>query len=213
MVMATLTEKPTRKNRKNLVRAQKVIGPSINVAAYGSGAGKARITRGFVILVCCYVAISLAVFVLARIVLIPGLLVIIVGASLLRPRRGIAVTSGGLLVLHESVLDASPNRVLIGAPLEALGTIIRDGNGSVQTSVDLDIGPEHIRLKRATYETLLLASREFPATGCYPTTSQGSLPSPAWFPDPSGRNEYRYWNGSGWTNHVSRGGISSIEPG
>jgi hypothetical protein len=208
MDMATLTEKPTRRKRKNLAKAQGIIGPSTNVAAYGSGAGKARITRGFVILVCCYVAISLVVFVLAGIVLIPGLLVIIVGASLLRPRRGIAVTSGGLIVLHESVLDASPNRILMGAPLDALGTIIRDGNGSVQTSVDLEMGAERIRLKRATYETLLLASREFLVAGPYPR----ALPSPAWFPDPSGRNEYRYWSGSGWTNHVSTGGISSIEP-
>lgn len=211
--MATLTEKPTRRKRKNLAKAQKVIGPSALVAAYGSGSGRARITRGFIILVCSYVVVSLAVFVLAGIVLVPGLVLIIIGASLLRPRRGIAVTSSGLIILHESMFDASPNRILLSAPLASLGAIIRDGQGSVQTSVDLELGAERIRLKRATFETLLLASREFPG----PDPSSGpwpaSLPGPAWFVDPTGRNEYRYWDGSVWTNHVATGGIVSGEPG
>ena len=211
--MATLTEKPTRRKRKNLAKAQKIIGPSTLVAAYGSGAGKARITRGFIILVSSYVAISLAVFVLAGIVLIPGLVVIIIGASLLRPRRGIAVTSSGLIILHESMLDASPNRVILSAPLASLSTTIRDGQGSVQTSVDLEMGAERIRLKRATFETLLLASRGFPGPDPYSRPGPASLPGPAWFADPTGRNEYRYWDGSAWTNHVSTGGTVLTEPG
>ena len=48
-----------------------------------------------------------------------------------------------------------------------------------------------------------------------PTTSQtSSTPSvPAdWYKDPSGRFEYRYWDGQKWTEHVSRGGTVHKDP-
>lgn len=32
-----------------------------------------------------------------------------------------------------------------------------------------------------------------------------------WFPDPLGRYEHRYWNGSQWTEHVGSGGQQSID--
>jgi len=34
----------------------------------------------------------------------------------------------------------------------------------------------------------------------------------AWYPDPSGRYEMRYWDGSQWTEHVSRGGVQYTDP-
>jgi Protein of unknown function (DUF2510) len=208
-----LTEKQSRKNRKNLAKAQKIIGPSTDVAAYGSGAGKARITQGFIILVLCCLALSLLVYLNSGIVLIPGLLPIIIGASLVRPRRGVAVTPGGLIVMHESNLDASPNRILVGAPLDALDAHVQDADGSVQTSVDLEVGTERIRLKRAAFETLVLARNELPVGDPHAGSWTETLPTPGWFPDPSGRNEFRYWNGGVWTHHVSTGGFTSCEPG
>lgn len=37
--------------------------------------------------------------------------------------------------------------------------------------------------------------------------------SPAnWHPDPTGRHQLRYWNGSAWTDHVSDGGTQSLDP-
>jgi hypothetical protein len=33
-----------------------------------------------------------------------------------------------------------------------------------------------------------------------------------WQPDPSGRHEVRYWNGSGWTAHVADAGVQSTDP-
>jgi len=33
-----------------------------------------------------------------------------------------------------------------------------------------------------------------------------------WHPDPSGRFEHRYWDGSRWTNTVSRGGQQMVDP-
>ena len=41
----------------------------------------------------------------------------------------------------------------------------------------------------------------------------GDAAAPAnWYPDPAGRFELRYWNGSAWTEHVSRNGQQSIDP-
>ena len=33
-----------------------------------------------------------------------------------------------------------------------------------------------------------------------------------WQPDPLGQHEYRYWDGSQWTEHVSNGGVTSTSP-
>lgn len=38
------------------------------------------------------------------------------------------------------------------------------------------------------------------------------LPVPGWYGDPSGAYEFRYWDGVGWTEHVSRGGVATIAP-
>jgi len=34
----------------------------------------------------------------------------------------------------------------------------------------------------------------------------------AWHPDPTGRHELRYWDGTQWTEHVSDGGVQSVAP-
>ncbi|HET7762787.1 MAG TPA: DUF2510 domain-containing protein [Phycicoccus sp.] len=33
-----------------------------------------------------------------------------------------------------------------------------------------------------------------------------------WYPDPTGRHQFRYWDGSGWTAHVADGGVASSDP-
>lgn len=42
-------------------------------------------------------------------------------------------------------------------------------------------------------------------TVAFPTSGAG------WHPDPSGRHALRYWDGSGWTPHVSTGGVASTD--
>jgi hypothetical protein len=39
-----------------------------------------------------------------------------------------------------------------------------------------------------------------------------NAPSPGWNADPTGRHEYRYWDGSGWTGDVSDNGVTSVDP-
>ncbi|MGC4961589.1 DUF2510 domain-containing protein [Gordonia sp. DT101] len=35
---------------------------------------------------------------------------------------------------------------------------------------------------------------------------------PAWYPDPAGRHQFRYWNGQTWTEHVADAGQQGIDP-
>lgn len=39
----------------------------------------------------------------------------------------------------------------------------------------------------------------------------GGVP-PSWQPDPSGRHQLRYWDGTAWTEHVSDAGSQSTDP-
>jgi hypothetical protein len=36
--------------------------------------------------------------------------------------------------------------------------------------------------------------------------------APGWQPDPTTRHEYRYWDGAQWTDDVSDGGVTSVDP-
>jgi hypothetical protein len=54
-------------------------------------------------------------------------------------------------------------------------------------------------------------------TQSIPTTATRVAPPPAsappgWQPDPSGRFDFRYWNGEEWTEFVSKDGVSSTDP-
>ena len=33
-----------------------------------------------------------------------------------------------------------------------------------------------------------------------------------WYPDPGGRHQVRYWDGSSWTDHVTDDGVQSVDP-
>ena len=45
------------------------------------------------------------------------------------------------------------------------------------------------------------------------SSSGGSASVPAaWYADPSGRYELRYWNGKEWTEHVARSGQQFTDP-
>jgi hypothetical protein len=37
-------------------------------------------------------------------------------------------------------------------------------------------------------------------------------PAPGWQPDPTGRHEYRYWDGTKWSDDVSDGGVTANDP-
>ena len=39
-----------------------------------------------------------------------------------------------------------------------------------------------------------------------------NAPAAGWNPDPTGRHEYRYWDGDRWTDDVSDTGVTSVDP-
>ncbi len=68
--------------------------------------------------------------------------------------------------------------------------------------------PENARLQQWVAHLSGAPSAEAQATA-YPTSTL--LPA-QWYPDPSGRHELRYWEGSSWTGHVSDHGVTSLDP-
>ena len=52
------------------------------------------------------------------------------------------------------------------------------------------------------------------ASGSTPVATQSAVPTvPAdWYKDPAGRYEFRYWDGSKWTENVSRAGVMYKDP-
>jgi hypothetical protein len=45
-----------------------------------------------------------------------------------------------------------------------------------------------------------------------PQAEAPSLPPAAWQPDPTGRHQLRYWDGSQWTEHVADNGTQAVDP-
>jgi hypothetical protein len=55
-------------------------------------------------------------------------------------------------------------------------------------------------------------SSRAPAAGAYnPAPAAPAVPA-GWYADPAGRFELRYWDGSTWTEHVSRAGQQYTDP-
>ncbi|MCE5202854.1 MAG: DUF2510 domain-containing protein [Coriobacteriales bacterium] len=42
--------------------------------------------------------------------------------------------------------------------------------------------------------------------------SGGNPAGAGWLEDPGGRHQYRYWDGTAWTDHVADGGQQSLDP-
>ena len=45
-----------------------------------------------------------------------------------------------------------------------------------------------------------------------PSARRASAPVPGWYADPTARFDHRYWDGTRWTDHVSRGGQMVSDP-
>lgn len=50
------------------------------------------------------------------------------------------------------------------------------------------------------------------ASALQPALVVAPLPVAAWYSDPVGRHEHRYWDGSTWTEHVSSRGVQGVDP-
>ena len=60
---------------------------------------------------------------------------------------------------------------------------------------------------------LVAAPRAAPGDGATPALpASPPPPPPKWAPDPSGRHEVRWWDGTQWTAHVADGGVIAQDP-
>jgi hypothetical protein len=94
-------------------------------------------------------------------------------------------------------------------------------------SVEVDVPPQGVRVSwRSPSAAFAKGQFAIEAPGTEPFTTQalptsdpaaaavaamGTNPA-AWHPDPSGRHQYRWWDGSAWTAGVSDNGVVSEEP-
>lgn len=56
------------------------------------------------------------------------------------------------------------------------------------------------------------APQQMPAAPLPPPPPRTVLEPASWHPDPTGRHEQRYWDGSAWTQHVSDAGTVASDP-
>lgn len=110
---------------------------------------------------------------------------------------------------HESgVTDIMPHEV-------ARETTEGVGWAASATGASSDIAPSTPEASAATVEPVVIE----PVAEAADTTSQataaaasaGAAPA-GWYADPSSRFELRYWDGSQWTEHVSRSGQQYTDP-
>lgn len=187
-----------------MIKAQELTR-SGDVIAYGSGWGHIRISKGLIGLAVAFGVAFIAVLVVLGQFLIPGFLLILIAVGLLQPRRGVALTANAVFLLHESMVNAMPTHVLFAAQPSVLMT--EEGAGS--RYVRLRFGDERLRIKRKEFEPLRRAAQQLPAL--QPLRVSGPGVAAAWYPDPSGRHQHRYWDGWAWSQAVSDNGVMSVD--
>ncbi|MBB5872798.1 DNA polymerase-3 subunit epsilon [Allocatelliglobosispora scoriae] len=80
-----------------------------------------------------------------------------------------------------------------------------------------EVLPKARRAAELGTQVVELAQLEgFLGTATTQTIEHDRLPAPVapagWYPDPTGRNTYRYWTGTEWSPHVSPGGVIFTDP-
>ena len=60
--------------------------------------------------------------------------------------------------------------------------------------------------------TLMGPAPSRPIVGMESQGNVGGAAPPDWYPDPGGRHQHRYWDGTAWTSHVANSGSQSVDP-
>ena len=188
------------RQRRQVERARRLVGPE--VAAYAGGTGKVRFTSTFRVVASGIGLLLVGATISTGRPYLPGVLVVGIAVCAVRPRRGVAVTPGGLVVLHESMANALPNRVVaVGTLHDIHATGVVDPQ---HAHVFLTIGPEVVRMTPAAYAVL--------TAGVEAVSTAWAAAPPGWLTDPTARFDLRYWDGRSWTAHVSTRGATTVDP-
>jgi hypothetical protein len=138
-----------------------------------------------------------------------------------------------------SITSSQPGRVVVARPpLAGIGSVLGWAIGAILGGVLFIVGLIMLildldRRRRASFPTVANhASPGYVAAPpqLFPGLDQPARPgggtpapipdrgnahsgvSPAWYTDPSGKYQLRYWNGMEWTQHVSTGGKATTDP-
>ena len=145
----------SKRQRKKLEAARRVTEAGPEILAYGTGTGQARLSKGLIGLVGGFAVLFLVLLVLVHVVLIPGVVLVVVAIGLIRPKRGVALTSDAVLMFHESVWNGKPNRLILSSPPSSFSVSNPPNSGG--SRVALLLGTERVTLKTNEYQRLLRA--------------------------------------------------------
>ncbi len=126
----------------------------------------------------------------------------------------------GILALLDSIID-SDNAVQIGAAAIAAGAVIiagivlldpqrhqhrNDRKGDFWDGIASDT------VESAPGDSAVEAAAETWLESEIQTEPEEVAIAPSWHPDPRGRHELRWWDGTAWTTNVSDGGVATTDP-
>lgn len=74
--------------------------------------------------------------------------------------------------------------------------------------------PEYARLHQWVAGSRASTASPAPSSSLAPPTERPDGPTapPQWSPDPSGRHQLRYWDGTSWSQHVADDGLTGTDP-
>jgi hypothetical protein len=212
-----------RRQAKAVRSLTKVLPQGTVVKAYGVGRANARMTRAAAGIIIGFAFVYAAVAVLTGRLLIPGLLLLALSISAVKPARGLGVTDHGITVVSTSAWNGQPKAVLGQVPLAVFSPQNVEHSGKRATRVR--VGADVVRLRARDYERLSAAgvtdegSAPVGATGWAgvpPVAPASGWQSPAtappgWYPIEGDQYRRGYWTGTSWSSFVHWDGSSWVE--
>ncbi len=130
-----------------------------------------------------------------------------------------------VVVYAYGTVAVRPKLVQIGVEpiLEPTGLVVEVGRGRAdEMTAELATPPAPSDAVAAAYgaataTATATATAAIADTGPVPEVAPvgaapASTPPPGWHPDPTGRHDHRWWDGSTWTDHVSDAGTPGTDP-
>jgi len=171
--------KPSSSQRRGLKAARSILGGATDVRAFAAGrVESAKMNTGAWWIVGIFGTVFAFFFLFLHVVLIPGALVLILLFESVKPKRGVAVTGGGVVEFKLSGFNGRPRSVMATTDH---GVFFQGRARVVGQRVGLTFGSETILLRQVDYATLLATVPPVPppqAWGAPGTAAPPPIPPP-----------------------------------